>query len=41
MGVNLGKGTVVGANAVVTKIFPEYNIIAGVPAKIIGSRLLK
>lgn len=41
MGVSLGKGTVVGANAVVTKSFPDYSIVAGVPAKIIGSRLQK
>jgi carbonic anhydrase/acetyltransferase-like protein (isoleucine patch superfamily) len=39
MGVKLGKGTVVGANAVVTKSFPDYAIIGGVPAKVIGSRL--
>lgn len=38
-GVALGRGTVVGANAVVTKSFPAYSIVAGVPAKIIGSRL--
>jgi acetyltransferase-like isoleucine patch superfamily enzyme len=38
-GISLGKGTVVGANAVVTKSFPDYSIVAGVPAKIIGSRL--
>lgn len=38
-GVNLGKGTVVGANAVVTKSFPDYSILGGVPARIIGSRL--
>jgi acetyltransferase-like isoleucine patch superfamily enzyme len=38
-GVSLGKGTVVGANTVVTKSFPDYSIVGGVPAKIIGSRL--
>lgn len=38
-GVNLGKGTVVGANTVVTKSFPDYSILGGVPARIIGSRL--
>lgn len=38
-GVSLGKGTVVGANAVVTKSFPDYAILAGVPAVVIGSRL--
>lgn len=38
-GVSLGKGTVVGANAVVTKSFPDYAILGGVPARVIGSRL--
>lgn len=37
-GVSLGKGTVVGANTVVTKSFPDYAILGGVPARIIGSR---
>ena len=37
-GATLSKGTVVGANAVVTKDFPQYSIIAGMPAKVIGKR---
>ena len=38
-GVSLGKGVVVGANTVVTKNFPDYVILGGVPARVIGSRL--
>jgi len=37
-GVNLGKGCVVGAGAVVTDSFAEYSIIGGVPARLIGQR---
>ena len=37
-GVTLKSGTLVGANAVVKKNFPEYSIIGGVPAKLIRSR---
>lgn len=33
--VTLGKGCIVGANAVVTKSFPPYSIIGGCPAQII------
>lgn len=32
-GVRIGKNSIVGANAVVTKSYPEQSIIAGVPAK--------
>jgi acetyltransferase-like isoleucine patch superfamily enzyme len=38
-GAHLGKGCVVGAGAVVTKSFPAYSVIVGVPARKIRSRL--
>lgn len=37
-GVHLKYGCVVGAGAVVTKSFPKFSVIGGVPAKIIGKR---
>lgn len=37
-GVTLGKGCVVASGAVVTKSFPEFSIVAGIPAKIISTR---
>jgi len=38
-GIILHNGIVVGANSVVTKEFPEYCIIGGIPAKIIKYRI--
>lgn len=37
-GINIGMGAVVASNAVVTKDVPDFAIVAGVPAKIIGYR---
>lgn len=37
-GVSIGKGAIVAAGAVVTKNVEEYEIVGGVPAKVIGER---
>lgn len=34
-GVTIGKGTVIGANSVVTKSIPAYSIAVGSPAKVV------
>ena len=38
-GVQIGKGCVIAAGAVVTTSFPDYSVIGGVPAKLIKSRV--
>jgi serine O-acetyltransferase len=35
--ITIGKHALIGANAVVTKDVPDFAIVAGVPAKVIGS----
>jgi acetyltransferase-like isoleucine patch superfamily enzyme len=38
-GVTIGKGAIVGANAVVTKDVAPYTVVAGIPAQMISKRL--
>jgi acetyltransferase-like isoleucine patch superfamily enzyme len=38
-GVKIGKGSVIGAGAIVTKDIPPYSIAVGIPAKVVKKRL--
>ncbi len=38
-GVTIGKGSVIAAGSVVNKDVPPYSVVAGVPAKVIKSRI--
>ncbi|MEH6696651.1 MAG: acyltransferase [Hyphomonas sp.] len=35
-GITIGEGALIAAGAVVTKSVPDYAIVAGVPAKVVG-----
>ena len=36
--IRIGRGSVIGANAVVLKDVPPYSIMAGIPARVVGTR---
>lgn len=38
-GVTIGEGSIIGANAVVTKDIPAYSIATGIPARIVQRRV--
>ncbi len=40
-GVTIGRGAVVAAGAIVNRDVPDFSVVGGVPAKVIGSRLIQ
>lgn len=38
-GVKIGKGSLIKAGSIVTKSFPDYSIVGGNPAKLLGSTI--
>ena len=40
-GASLGRGAIVGANALVTKQIPPYAVVTGIPARIVATRFTK
>jgi acetyltransferase-like isoleucine patch superfamily enzyme len=38
-GITIGKGSIIAAGSIVNKDVPPYSIVAGVPAKVIKSRI--
>lgn len=39
-GVDIGEGSIVSANSVVTKSIPPFSIVAGIPAKVMKKRVV-
>lgn len=39
-GITIGEGALIGAGAVVTKHVPDYAIVAGIPARVVGKTKL-